>query len=806
MSVMPKKHEEEAFRNFPKTAYVLSLGGHCNNRCATCVCANRAGQCRSAREILDQASRVKDHFHGFILADGEPTLMDDLPGLLRELAQLEPEVLQVHTNGRMFSHSPYLEQLARVPGVDYVVKVFGGSAPAHDAMTRAPGSFKQTIRGLKNFAEARTAGMGFHVECRLTKESIPDFANLIRIVSAFEPDSILITGGYPAGGGAWADEKQVKALFRELDRDAGRHALFSHYAFEHEFINEYQPMRLSKRSGRHFLGADTNNPFVFRHGSGHPPESLLAYAPYDTDRARPFSALPLSIGAFQAFLNLLGYPCTLVDMEQECQARDIDFTRELKGCWFVEQAGESMDADRARALISDILPPGKVQGHRLAALSLVEHFQARFAVHIAEHIKSVSPETTLAVGCLRPEEFASYESIADCTGSVPMFGEYCLAGLLNKMEYGDRTGVAIYGNDVSGLSRNGPVMNMPCELKRIPRPDFSGLPHHRYNEPPGPPLCGFLDKNHPEKRNGQRVGLVMYDITKGCNFKCVFCNYQGTFLLRDPVRAARDMLAIAQATGLRGFHMLDTSINNSPSHLEAFCRELVNIGSPVLWSSSARPSFKNRELVELVRASGCVLLTFGLESGSDDMLRDMRKGFTADTAARSLALTAEAGIVNQVNLMSGFLNETTGDLDATLDFIQRNKSHIDLVSNHSSFVWYATMNISPEQVGITLRPGTLETPSGAARMYDEDDGRTWEQIREYKKQAYRAIEAAIADYRLINTQLREADIYHLYVLGMGRDACREYFSFLARRARESGLDANRFDNTNYDYRVEAFFG
>jgi hypothetical protein len=219
----------------------------------------------------------------------------------------------------------------------------------------------------------------------------------------------------------------------------------------------------------------------------------------------------------------------------------------------------------------------------------------------------------------------------------------------------------------------------------------------------------------------------------------------------------------------------------------------------VLWSVSARPVFNEPGALDLMRRTGCVMLTMGIETGSEKVLKRMRKGFTLETAQKSLRLVAESGILTSINFMSGYLQETEDDLEATLDFIDTNESYIDFIGDHTSFVWHDALTIPSEEFALALRPDKWLTPQGPAVTYDEINGRTWDDILSYKKQAFAKVESSLERFHKFGHSVREYDMFFIYKFGQGRDMCREYLAAIAG----AGVDAKNYVYVNW---IDLFLG
>ena len=129
----------------------LALTYLCNNRCLHCY----TGGPRETKELsTNQWSKVLDKLHEVgiphvVFTGGEPTLREDLPDLV-EHAEGLGLVSGLVTNGRRLSDAAYLDNLVRA-GIDHIqITIESHQESVHDKITGAPGSWKETVMGLRN--------------------------------------------------------------------------------------------------------------------------------------------------------------------------------------------------------------------------------------------------------------------------------------------------------------------------------------------------------------------------------------------------------------------------------------------------------------------------------------------------------------------------------------------------------------------------------------------------------------------------------------------------------------------------------
>ena len=81
----------------------------------------------------------------------------------------------------------------------------------------------------------------------------------------------------------------------------------------------------------------------------------------------------------------------------------------------------------------------------------------------------------------------------------------------------------------------------------------------------------------------------------------------------------------------------------------------------------------NRELLEVMKASGCVTIDFGVESGSDKILKNVNKRQTREDIEKAFDLVHKAGILPRAYLMVGCPGEDESTIDETIELIDRIK-------------------------------------------------------------------------------------------------------------------------------------
>ncbi len=198
-------------------------------------------------------------------------------------------------------------------------------------------------------------------------------------------------------------------------------------------------------------------------------------------------------------------------------------------------------------------------------------------------------------------------------------------------------------------------------------PDYSDLLLHKYIS-----AIEVVNPMHRLWSDGRWNKLTM---AHGCYWgKCTFCDISLDYIrLYEPVAAGvlcdRIEEMIAQ-TGENGFHFVDEAA--PPALMRALALEILRRKLVVSWWANIRfeKSF-TRDLCVLLKASGCIAVSGGLEVASDRLLILIDKGITVSQVARVNRHFTEAGIMVHAYLMYGFPTQTTQETIDSLEMVRQ---------------------------------------------------------------------------------------------------------------------------------------
>ncbi|MFC0775723.1 B12-binding domain-containing radical SAM protein [Terrimonas alba] len=161
----------------------------------------------------------------------------------------------------------------------------------------------------------------------------------------------------------------------------------------------------------------------------------------------------------------------------------------------------------------------------------------------------------------------------------------------------------------------------------------------------------------------------------GCYWgKCTFCDISLDYIkVYEPIAASilcDRMEEIMATTGQNGFHFVDEAA--PPAMMRALALEILKRNLTVSWWTNVRfeKSF-TRDLCLLLKASGCIAVSGGLEVASDRLLALIQKGITVSQVARVNKHFTDAGIMVHAYLMYGFPTQTAQETIDSLEMVRQ---------------------------------------------------------------------------------------------------------------------------------------
>jgi radical SAM superfamily enzyme YgiQ (UPF0313 family) len=143
----------------------------------------------------------------------------------------------------------------------------------------------------------------------------------------------------------------------------------------------------------------------------------------------------------------------------------------------------------------------------------------------------------------------------------------------------------------------------------------------------------------------------------------------------------RELNEYHRQTGSTFFPFWDDALTADLPRLYELCNAFENLLEfPIQWSAITRANMVRPELLRAMKRAGCAAVNFGVESGDDGILRQIKKGVNTSHVVRALEWAKAEDVVTACNFMVGFPQETPAELENTLRFMERIAPLVDSFS------------------------------------------------------------------------------------------------------------------------------
>jgi radical SAM superfamily enzyme YgiQ (UPF0313 family) len=188
----------------------------------------------------------------------------------------------------------------------------------------------------------------------------------------------------------------------------------------------------------------------------------------------------------------------------------------------------------------------------------------------------------------------------------------------------------------------------------------------------------------PSKNNAQ---AVIY-WSRGCPFNCIFCSNCVWRLkaprvrFRSPENIVKEIRLLQTNYGVKEVYVFDDEVNTNIRWLFKVCEAIIKSGIKIAWKCQMRANknLVSSELLAIMKKAGCWHIAWGLESGDNDVLKNIKKHVTTEEIYRALDIAKQAGITGQGLFMLGNIwrnsngrpsGETYQDCQKTINFAKK---------------------------------------------------------------------------------------------------------------------------------------
>ena len=168
---------------------------------------------------------------------------------------------------------------------------------------------------------------------------------------------------------------------------------------------------------------------------------------------------------------------------------------------------------------------------------------------------------------------------------------------------------------------------------------------------------------------------LMISPLRGCLFDCSFCTCQTYYGKRLRKRSVEGVLKEIEYDmdrfGIRDFFFWAETFVVDKEYIRELCSGILERGMSISWTSNSRVDTVDGPLLKLMEKSGCWMISYGIESGSQKVLDEANKGIKVEQAYEAVKYAKEAGIKTVGHFILGLPGETEETMKHTIEYAKR---------------------------------------------------------------------------------------------------------------------------------------
>jgi anaerobic magnesium-protoporphyrin IX monomethyl ester cyclase len=286
------------------------------------------------------------------------------------------------------------------------------------------------------------------------------------------------------------------------------------------------------------------------------------------------------------------------------------------------------------------------------------------ALRISRAAKRTRPTIPVVWGGWHPSMFAGeclVEQSVDVT--VRGQGEETFAEIVRRLA----DGTSLEGCEGCTIRRaDGTIHENPArslaQVEKFRAHDYGLIPVERYFELKGKRQLDFIS-------------------SQGCNFRCAFCSdpfvYGRKWVGLEPVRMALRLKELWDRYHFDDVNFQDETFFTKAERVRALAERIVQSKMKITWAATMRADQGIRlpdEVWKLCKLSGMRRLLVGVESGSNEVLKRIRKDIKIEQVYETAEKMLKFGIAGHFPFIVGFPDESDADIQASLDCAKRLRS------------------------------------------------------------------------------------------------------------------------------------
>lgn len=287
-------------------------------------------------------------------------------------------------------------------------------------------------------------------------------------------------------------------------------------------------------------------------------------------------------------------------------------------------------------------------------------FNLTEGIKIAALLKRISPNSKVILGghcnSFSPETIFNYGRAFDIL--VKGEGEGVMLNLCRQIR--EKNGLCnlekiagiSYRDDGRVISTSPPPY---LNLDTLPFPSRHLLPNRHYRM--HPPFNIYPP-------------LTLMETSRGCVYNCSFCCLSQPLRERSVSNIVEEIKEVIERFKIREIHFIDPNFTYNPHRIMTLCESLLDEDIRFAWTCKTRVDLVSSSLLKMMAKAGCYMISYGVESGSQQILNNLNKQISTDNIRNAFDMTRNAKIRTIAYLMVGSPGEDDNTVKETRDLLR----------------------------------------------------------------------------------------------------------------------------------------
>ncbi|MFA5335888.1 MAG: radical SAM protein [Candidatus Omnitrophota bacterium] len=157
---------------------------------------------------------------------------------------------------------------------------------------------------------------------------------------------------------------------------------------------------------------------------------------------------------------------------------------------------------------------------------------------------------------------------------------------------------------------------------------------------------------------------------RGCTFSCNFCyRMDKGFRPRSDEAIIEEINLLKRDYGVTYISFSDELLMSSVQRTASLCEAIIKSGLNIKWLCNGRLNYAKRDVLKLMKRSGCTFINYGIEAMDDRILKNMHKALTTEQIVNGIEATLAEGISPGFNIIFGNIGENAETLRKGVEFL-----------------------------------------------------------------------------------------------------------------------------------------